>query len=234
MTHVIAKPLTLLLGFAAVTVLALFRFENHILPSRPIVQTEEALYLPNGKALNFISFGYHNALSQLLWFNTISYFGKHYRQDQSYRWLKHMCTLVTTLNPNNETPFTFCAAMLAWEAHDVVGSNEILTRAIQADPHNWYFRYLRGFNYTYFLKDQENALLDFLAASKIPGHHPLVARLAAKKLAELDTPETAIEFLEEALNRTNDTNARRALLSRLHEIKSTASNIEKKGARGDE
>ena len=228
MTVVLRSTLVPLLTFFALTSFSLFQLEKRVVPARPAIQSDESLYMPNGTALNLISFGYHNALSQLLWFDTISYFGKHFRQDQNYRWLKHMCTLVTTLNPKNQDPFIFCAAMLAWEAKDVEGSNLLLTEAIRAHPDSWYLLYLRGFNHTYFLKDQQNALSDFVAASKIPGHHPLVTRLAAKKIAELDTPETAIEFLEDALTRTSDQNARKALLSRLSSLKRTTPLKERK------
>ncbi len=219
MSSTLRSSVLALLFFTLVTSYSLISLEKQIIPSRPAIQSDEALYLPNGTALSLISFGYQNALSQLLWFDTISYFGKHFRQDQSYVWLKHMCSLVTALNPKNKDPFVFCAAMLAWEARDVEGANTLLSRAIASHPEDWYLLYLRGFNYTYFLKDQERALRDFVTASKIPGHHPLVTRLAAKKMAELDTPETAIEFLEDALGRTSDQNARRALLGKLSILK---------------
>src|SRR5204863_759985 len=61
---------------------------------------EEILYVPNGTGLRFMSFGYTNILANLLWFNTINYFGKHYRADRNYKWLGHMCGLVTELDPH--------------------------------------------------------------------------------------------------------------------------------------
>ena len=77
---------------------------------------QEVLYLPSGKGLEFISFGYKNFFSDILWFKTISYFGKHFGDDKNYKWLGHMCNLVTDLNPNALHVFRFCSNMLSWES----------------------------------------------------------------------------------------------------------------------
>ena len=181
-------------------------------------QTEEVLYLPNGRALQFISFGYRNALAQLLWFNTISYFGKHYRQDQNYRWLAHMCRLVNDLNPLAEHVYLFCSAMLSWEAGAPQAAVTLLSRGIEMQPANWYLYYLRGFTYMLFLKDAARAKEDLVAASKLPGAEPFVARIAAKKIAELDTPQTAVEFLQQMLLGAGDPAARQALDGKLQDM----------------
>ncbi len=178
----------------------------------------EVLYLPSGKALHFVSFGYTNALSQVLWLNTISYFGKHFRLDQNYRWLAHMCTIVSDLNPQAEQVYHFCSAMLAWEANSPRESVAILSHGISVRPQDWYLYYLRGFVYMFFLHDAERARDDFVAAAKLPGVELFVVRLAAKKLAELESPQTAIEFLEEAMVRTKDPLARQALSNKLQRI----------------
>lgn len=182
-------------------------------------KAQEVLYLPNGTALRFMSFGYSNALAQLLWFQTVSYFGKHYQQDQSYEWLNHYCQLVVSLNPEMEHPYLFCSQMLAWEVHQPQRANDFLTLGIQQHPDNWYMRYLRGFNASYFLHDQSDALQDFIAASKLPGAPAMVARLAAKSIGQLESPEVAIEFLEEAISRADDPAARAALRAKLDRLR---------------
>jgi hypothetical protein len=206
--------------FAGVTAFSLRRLSEAKISAPELPgQIEEVLYLPSGVGLRFLSFGYQNTLSQLLWFNTISYFGKHYRQDQNYRWLGHMCSLVTALNPLAKHTYLFCSAMLAWEANEVELSNSLLTQSMRYHPDDWYLYYLRGFNYTYFLKDQRRGHEDFVAASKLPNANLLVVRLAAKTLSQLESPETAIEFLMDAIERTSDPSAKHALRVRLERLK---------------
>lgn len=179
-------------------------------------QTREVLYLPNGDALRLLSLGYENALANLLWFNTINYFGKHYARSRDYRWLDHMCTLVLDLNPRASEVYEFCASMLAWEAGQPRQAVDILSRAILHLPQEWFFRYLRGFFQLHFLNDAERATVDFVEAAKLPNCHPVVQRLAARGLAIHD-PSTAIEFLALSLERAQDPKERSALKERLAE-----------------
>ena len=185
----------------------------------PSHENSEVLYLPDGNALEVVSLGYRNVLANVLWFNTISYFGKHFRGDRDYRWLSHMCEIVTDLDPGAEHVYRFGATMLSWEAKNVEGSNRLLDKAIAHSPNNWLYYYLRGFNFMFFLKDTERARNDFVRAAELPGVHHAVVTLAAKKLSELNSPSVAVEFLEEILRTTEDPMARRALEERLFELK---------------
>lgn len=178
---------------------------------------KEVLYLPNGDGLEFLSLGYRNLLSDVLWFNTINYFGKHFKSDQDYQWLSHMCRLVTRLDPDAHYAFEFCSTMLGWEANMPEASIEILNTAIKHHPDNWLYYYLRGFNYFYFLNETEKAQEDFVRAAKYPEAPVVVERLAAKKIAMSD-PNTAIEFLVGRLKMASDANEIRALEGRLKEV----------------
>ena len=184
----------------------------------------EQLYLPNGDGLHFLSLGYKNALADVLWFNTINYFGEHYASDHNYKWLAHMCNLVTTLDPLAVHVYEFAALMLAWEAKNVEQSNAILTKAIHTPvlrdhPLLWKFYYLRGFNNSFFLDQGQLAARDFAIGAKLPNAHVILARLAAKKLSTAaNDPDSAIEFLRDMLRTTSDAYARRALIDRLNEI----------------
>lgn len=179
----------------------------------------ELLYMPNGKALALVSVGYQAALSHLLWFQTVNYFGKHYASDKNYRWLAHMCDLVTTLSPASPHVYQFCSNMLSWEANTPEQAVKVLDKAIQNLPNDWKFPYLRGVIYLYFLKNNELARGDFVNASRLPNAHPIVKRLAAKTLAQAESPETAIEFLEEMIRNESDSSARKVLEQRRDEIR---------------
>lgn len=189
------------------------------LPHRPANNSgHEPLYLPNGNALTLLSFGYRNALSNYLWMQTISYFGEHYRSDKQYKWFNHQCRLVTRLNPRSFDPFYLCTSLLAWEAGDPSAAISLLDDAVVAQPDTWIFFYFRGFYRMYFNHDHEGATHDFVEAAKRPDAHPIAARLASKTMAELESPQSAIQFLSAAMHAARDDNARRALQGRLHEL----------------
>ncbi|NLF25930.1 MAG: hypothetical protein GX589_09790, partial [Deltaproteobacteria bacterium] len=171
--------------------------------SNKLPKDSEVLYLPNGKGLEFISFGFKNALADILWFNTISYFGKHYRLDRDYTWLDHMCSLITELDPHARHIFEFCSLMLAWEAKKTNAALTTLSRALKAEPKYWRYYYLRGMTYAFFLKDSTLAREDFIAGARLPGAPVFMAKLASKKMA-LGDPDTAIEFLQEVIASASD------------------------------
>lgn len=181
-------------------------------------QSSEGLYLPNRTAVRLISFGYHNALSNYIWFHTINYFGLHYRSDKDYQWLAHQCELVTDLNPTAAGIYEFCGSMLAWEAKQPEQGIAILSKAIKHNPEKWLYRYLRGVFYMFFMADDNAAHEDFIAASKLEDAHPLVKRLAAKKLAVLEGPETALQFLQFMIERSKSDAERNALRDRMKEV----------------
>lgn len=180
-------------------------------------QMKEVLYLPSGIGLELMSFGYGNVLADLLWFNTINYFGKHYQDDQNYRWLHHMCDLVTTLDPRAFHVYEFGSTMLGWEMGAPDDAIKLLDKALLIFPDSWRIYYLRGFIYMFFKKDAARAQADFVKASKLPGVHYIVARLAAKSFTSQDDPETAISFLSEMIETTIEPSARQALEHRLRE-----------------
>ena len=186
-------------------------------PDAASLRQQESLYLPNGKGLEFISFGFKNLWSDLLWFNAINYFGKHYRSDRDYTWLDHMCDLITTLDAQARHVYEFCSLMLAWEAAQPDRAAAILGKALRADPGYWRYYYLRGITYALFLHQEEAARQDFVTGSKLPGAPLFIARLASRKLA-LNNPQLALEFLKEMISTATNENQRSALMDRYQKI----------------
>ena len=175
----------------------------------------EVQYLPSGKGLNFISLGYSNALGTLLWFNTISYFGKHYKSDKDYRWLQHMCGLVSDLNPKEKAVYEFCSLMLAWELEKPDAAISILDKGIAANPEYWKFFYLRGFNKLYFLEEEKEAQEDFVKAAGLPDADTFVVNIASRLIANSDSAQAAVSFLENMLSKPMHETERKAIEHRL-------------------
>lgn len=181
----------------------------------PIARDLPPLYLPDAPYIKLVTLGFDNFASDLLWFRTVNYFGKQYRSKKDYRWLTHMCELVTALDPKKRDQYIFCANMIAWEVKDFEKSIELLTQALNYYPNDWYLLYLRGFNYWYFVNNREKAQEDLVRASK-HGAPPFVASIASRLLVEEKAAAVAIDFLESLIRQTADETARNALIEKLH------------------
>lgn len=164
----------------------------------------EIVYLPEARHLRPFGLGYDNVLADILWFRTISYFGKHYRSDRAYPWLEAMCRVVTDLDPRAEYVYRFCGMILPWEAGDAAAGMAILRKGARNLPQSWLLRYWLGF-YEYFFRDDLDAATEHLRrAAEIPGAPPQVAALLAVLLKERYGPRSAVRFLEEMASGTTD------------------------------
>lgn len=179
---------------------------------------EEVLYLPKNEGIKAISFGYRNVLSNMLWFKTISYFGKHYADDQQYKWLMHMCLLVTDLDPEKKYVYNFCSMMLSWEAGKPEDALEILNKATGVFNDEYYFYYIRGMVYLYFLDNREAAVSDFTESASKRDAPAFIKRIAGKGILSIASPEAAAEFLQKAISNSADKIEREALMKRYRQI----------------
>ncbi len=176
---------------------------------------QELLYFPKGENLRAASFGFQNVLSNYLWFQTVNYFGKHYRMDQNYYWLAHMCNVITDLDPYHKELYEFCSYLVAWENKNTEAGQKLLSKGIEFNPDYWRFYYLRGMNHLMFDKNEAAARDDFIAASKAPDAPFFVNSLATKQIANLNNPETAVSFLIEMIQNAKDANQKAALQGHL-------------------
>lgn len=180
------------------------------------VESEPSL-LPKLSAVRLVTFGYDRFASDILWFLTVNYFGKSYRERGDFRWLKHYCSLTTTLAPHALDRIEFCATLLAWMARDPAGSSTLLQHGIEKNPDDWRLRYLLSFNHWYFTGDAKGGAEELKQAASLPGAPESLAGIAAKLLASADDPNLAVQYLEETLSRTESSAARSALSIRLRQ-----------------
>lgn len=193
-----------------------FSFKEIEKDSSYSTQESELLYFPEIKYLKLISFGYENVLSNVLWFQTVNYFGKHYRSDQDYTWLNHMCNAVSELDKKHKEIYEFCALLIAWEQNEVKEAQKILKKGIVATNY-WRFHYLHGMNNLMFLNNPEGAKQDFITASNITDSPSFVKRLASKQVASLDSPEASISFLADMVKNSKDKTQKEALTKHLYQ-----------------
>jgi hypothetical protein len=208
-------------GLAMVVIMTGTRLDRAATATR----NEEPVYLPRAEYLRPMSLGWQNALADVLWFRTISYFGEHYRNDRTYPWLAAMCDLVTDLDPRAEHVYRFCGTVLPWEADQVDAGIRMLDKGARQLPDSWMLPYYQGFLEYFFKDDREQALAHLRRAAALPGAHPEVAHLAALLATEQYGPETTLAFLSE-LERNADSADLRSMIRESMQDAQAAANLQ--------
>lgn len=175
------------------------------------LKSQEALYLPSGKALELLSFGYQNVLSDLIWFKTVQYFGRAVKSDRDFTFLSHMCDLVVRLNPRATHVYQFAGVIFAWELGNPEAGAAFLEQGIKAVPQDWQLYYMLGVIKFHFLKDDAAAEELFAKAAKLPGAPPMLARMAMRKMTKTGKAALAVQFLRDMLNQPHDEATRQSL-----------------------
>jgi hypothetical protein len=178
----------------------------------------ELMYLPPTPFLRAVSVGYRQALADVLWFRTISYFGYHYQGDRVYNWLAYMCNVVTDLDPRAEYVYAFGGVMLSWEADRVDDGIALLEKGTRHMPDSWRLHYILGFNYYFFKNDLAAAGRAFEAAVHIPGAPDWLTRMLATMSAAQRGNGDAVAFLTDIERDTTNDEMRSAIHARVLEL----------------
>ncbi len=172
---------------------------------------EHLVYLPDASRLRPLALGYDNALANVLWFRTISYFGAHVETDRAYPWLEAMCDLVTDLDPRAFHAYQFAGLILPWEAKNPDAGIRMLEKGLLHYPDSWLLHYYLGVIHYLFRDDTETAARHLERGAALPDAPAMVARFAALLRTRHGASETAIAVLEQMLESAASENTRRAL-----------------------
>lgn len=208
----------LTLAFASFSFLFALHFKTRTDQSKPTSHSTEELYLPDITGLKLLSIGYNQALSHILWFRTINYFGKELRGTKNYQYLSHYLNLVITLNPKLEHVYEFGVMMLSWETNQPKDALKLLDKAIIEYPQSWYFRYLRGFTYLYFLNDPVNAKEDYKIAATLPDTPESIRNLASEDFGKISSKFSAMRMLRGLIATAPDLQTKNILEQKLIEL----------------
>ena len=185
-------------------------------------QQPELIYLPPTRFLKAIALGYEQALANILWFRTISYFGRHYQSNRIYPWLASMCDTVTDLDPHAEHVYRFCGVILPWEADRIDDGVALLEKGVRNMPDSWQLQYMLGFSYYFFHGDLVAASRTLRTATFAPGAPEYVSRLASIVNAAQYGPSTAVEFLAQLERDDTTGEMREAIRQRIRELSLSA------------
>jgi len=192
------RNVLLALAMVALLVLCLFvisRTDAELAAGSTAAESSEVIYLPSTEFLRAVSLRYEHALADILWFRAISYFGKHYRGDHVYRWLAHMCQVVTDLDPRAEHVYLFAGVMLPWEAERIDDGIALLEKGTRNFPESWRLHYTLGFSYYFFKDDLAAASRSLETAVRLPDTPEFVSRILATLFVANRGADDALAFL---------------------------------------
>jgi tetratricopeptide (TPR) repeat protein len=102
---------------------------------------------------------------------------------------------IVHLDPYNMDAYYFTQATFTWDLGRVEEANHLLKKGLIARPWDPWLPFYLGFNYSYFLKDYQQAAVYLKRAAELSGN-PLFANLAARYFYESAQSAFGLAFLE--------------------------------------
>jgi len=187
----------------------------HRYPENP---RETFLYLPSGDYLKPLSLGYHQVIADVLWIQTVNYFGSHFMTDKEYPWLYHMLSLIIDLDPRFDFPYYFGGIVLSMEADQKERANAILARGMEAYPEKWEYPFYIGFNHYYHEGNLAEAFPFIEKAAALPNAPAFVESLVGTLYLKTGKKETALRFFRKMYENTNDALVRQKISMKIDRI----------------
>ncbi|MCD4718361.1 MAG: hypothetical protein K8S13_00675 [Desulfobacula sp.] len=161
------------------------------------------------KLIGLTSLEFKGLASDFLLFKFMTFIGGKVAQKDvidEAQWESLVTTLdtITDLDPYFWDAYLFAEVFLAWDARKFEDANRLLLKGTQYIPDNYRVFYYLGFNYFYFLKDNENGRKYLMEAARRPGCSSYVANLAARLSVYTFKHRDGIEFLKVMLGDTKD------------------------------
>jgi len=161
--------------------------------------------------------GFQYFWANIMWMQTIVYFGSHLEKSD-FAYLSKLLDSVTTLNPKAEHAYYLAAAALPWSMNSTQLSKPLIERAINSLPQDWRWPYYRGFNAYWFDHDLKTAGEMLNKASKLPGVHPYILNIALRIQSESGHIDTALAFLKQLIMEKQDQHIRNKLLKQYNAL----------------
>jgi tetratricopeptide (TPR) repeat protein len=139
--------------------------------------------------------------------------------ESEWKWLSKVLDTATDLDPYFADPYYFASGYLAWNASTLQEANALLEKGSRYRTWDPLIPFYLGFNYFYFLHNNEKASEWIMKAARRPGASTAYASLAAKLAYKERKTENAIAFLEEVIRMTEDDGLRNTFETRVEALK---------------
>lgn len=159
--------------------------------------------LPNQTILKDASMGFDTVIADVLWLETIQYYGGGDPQGK-YRQLPKLMRSILTLDPRFTYPYSFAGLILPAEGY-ADDALQILHDGESILPNNWQIPYSEGTIYYSNKKNFSKAAEYYQLASKIPGAPPIAGFLSAVQYDKAENYQTARQIFQDLADHSSNT-----------------------------
>lgn len=124
----------------------------------------------------------------------------------------------SVLDPYFRPTYRLTQSTLPWEPQKVEEALVILERSKKNLPWDWVPGFFIGFDYFYFLKNNQIASEKLMEASEVPKAPVALASWGARLASKSGHTATAIEFLTAVLEKTDDEKTRETIKKRIQAL----------------
>lgn len=188
-------------------------------------QNEGSSYVIPSPILKITALEFDGLASDFLFLQALVFQGSTFERKErprvkewEWRWMYNTLNASTDLDPYFFDPYYFGNANLTWEGNLIRETNTLLDKGSRYRNWDYVLPFFIGFNYFYFLQENDKASEYLMEAAKRPGASPLYGTLAARLAYKAKRTETAIIFLEEILKKTDDETIKKAYEKRLNAL----------------
>ena len=178
----------------------------------------QMLYLPSGKYLRPVSFGYQTLLADYIYLWSIQYYGDpgfHPRME----YLKHTYDLITELDPHFLDAYQTGALFMFYEGRNPSAGLWLLNKGLERNPNEWILPTDAGFYCIMNLRDYKLAASYFEKASKIPGAPSLVKRMQAGAYFRMGDMRVAHQLWQEVYDTAEKASIKQTAFQHVHDLK---------------
>jgi len=188
--------------------------------SRAKVPGSSIIYIPSGKYLKRVSFGYQSAMADTIYLWAIQYYSDTSIPNR-YQNLDHIFSIISELDPLYEDPYLTGALIAVYEARDPDLAFKILDRGMRQNPGKWLFPFEAGHYALLFKKDYALAQKYFERAMNLPGAPPMARRLYANAAFHSQDLDTAWRTWLDVYQTASDERIKKIASNHLYQVKAT-------------
>lgn len=187
--------------------------------ARKKVPGSSIIYLPSGKYLKYVTFGYSLLAADIIYLWAIQYYGSYDIPDR-FKYLEHIFSIIAELDPKYTDPYEVGALIAVYDAHDPELAYKILDMGLQKNPEMWIFPFQAG-HIAQMQKDFERAREYYRQAMEIPGAPPIVKRLYANAAYKTMDYQEAWAMWKEVYETAKEDWVKEIAYNHLYRVKST-------------
>lgn len=187
--------------------------------ARKKVPGSSIIYLPSGKYLKHVTFGYSSLAADLIYLWAIQYYGSYDIPDR-FKYLEHIFSIIAELDPKYTDPYEVGALIAVYDAHDPELAYKILEMGLEKNPEMWIFPFQAG-HIAQMQKDFERAREFYRRAMEIPGAPPIVKRLYANAAYKTMDYQEAWAMWKEVYETASEDWVKEIAYNHLYRVKST-------------